>query len=82
MLHALESGKHIIINSLMDDDGIFSELCHIRDEPEEIAKKINDLMKVEFTQEEADKRSILFSTYFNNEKNAKKIIDVIFDSED
>ena len=82
LLHALESGKHIIINSLMDDDGIFSELCHIRDEPEEIAKKINDLMKVEFTQEEADKRSILFSTYFNNEKNAKKIIDVIFDSED
>lgn len=80
LLHALESGKHIIINSLMDDDGIFSEICHVKDEPEEIAKKINELMKVEFTDEEAKKRLALFSTYFNNDKNAKKIIEVIFES--
>jgi len=77
LLHALEFGKHIVINSLMDDAGIFSEICHIKNGPEDIAKKINDLMKVDFTQEEFKKRHEVFSTYFDNRKNGEKIIEVI-----
>lgn len=77
LLHALESGKHIIINSLMDDAGIFAEICHVKDKAEDIAKKINELMKVEFTEEEFKKRHEVFSKYFDNKKNAEKIIEVI-----
>ena len=77
LLHALESGKHVIINSLMDDAGIFAEMCHVKDRPEEIAKKINELMNVEFSEEEVKKRQALFSEHFDNAKNADKIISVI-----
>jgi len=77
LLHALESGKHIIINSFMDDSGIFAEMCHVKDSAGDIAKKINELMKIDFTEEDAKKRHELFSKYFDNAKNAEKIIEVI-----
>lgn len=77
LLHALESGKHVIINSLMDDDGIFAEMCHVRDSAEDIAKKINELMKVEFTLQDKKNRDAQFALYFDNRKNALKIAEVV-----
>ena len=77
LLHALESGKHILINSLMDDSGIFKSMCHVKDKPNEIIQKINDLMLLDFTDHEDLKRKELFSRYFDNEKNAETILKII-----
>ena len=77
LLHALESGKHILINSLMDDSGIFKSMCHVKDKPNEIIQKINDLMLLDFTDHEDLKRKELFSRYFDNEKNAEAILKII-----
>jgi len=77
LLHALESGKHIIINSFMDDSGIFKSMCAVADEPQLINQKIDELMSTPFTKELLTKRQSSFNTYFDNTKNALKIIELI-----
>ncbi len=77
LLHALESGKHIIINSFMDDSGIFSEMCSVENEPESIAQKIDELITVPFTKAQFEKRSEQFHHYFDNRKNGQKIINLL-----
>lgn len=78
LLHALDSGKHIIINSKMDDNGVFAALCHVKNTAEEIAKKIDELMKVDFTEEYAAERHAKFAAQFDNRRSARIIIDEIF----
>ena len=77
LLHALESGQHIIINDKMDDSGIFAALCHVENEPQKIANKIDQLMEIPFTSTAKNKRDIDFAAYFGNESNAKRIIEII-----
>ncbi|MBN4070946.1 hypothetical protein JYT72_00420, partial [Crocinitomix catalasitica] len=77
LLHALESGNHIIINSYMDDSGIFSGMCHVIDNDSKIAEKINELMKTEFTLEEKLSRHEKFKVHYDNDKNAEKILNLI-----
>lgn len=78
LLHALDTGQHVIINSLMDDHGVFSELCHVKDSPEQIAYKIDELMKLEFTEEMRKTRFEKFSSVFDNKISAGRIIKEIF----
>lgn len=77
LLHALESGQHIIINDKMDDSGIFAGLCHVENKPEKIAARIDELMKTPFTSEDKAKRDEKFAEYYGNELNAKRILDII-----
>jgi len=74
VLHAFQSGKHIIINSKMDDSGIFGSICEVIDDSRAISKKISELMDVEFTQEMKDKRDAKFNAIYSNKKNANKIL--------
>ncbi len=78
LLHALESGKHVLINSLMDDSGIFSRMSHVEDGAENLINKIDELMKEEFSEIDSDSRKEVFSEYFNNENNANKILEIIY----
>lgn len=78
LLHALDSGKHIIINSKMDDAGIFATLCAVEDKAEDMAKRIEKMMKIEFTPEMFAERKEKFSQLFNNQLNAKKIVEEMF----
>ena len=77
LLHAIESGNHIIINSKMDDSGIFSEMCSVKDKPEHILNEIELLMKIPFTKSMFDERYSKFSTYYNNTNNANFILGLI-----
>jgi hypothetical protein len=77
LLHALEAGKHVLINSFMDDSGIFSEMCTVADESQQINLKIKELMAKPFTKGLYEKRFILFSKYYNNSKNADLILRLI-----
>lgn len=74
LLHALQSGKHIIINSKMDDSGIFGEMCEVIDSSDEIATKISELMGVGYSQEMKDSRDEKFSAIYSNKLNAQKIM--------
>lgn len=77
LLHALESGRHVIINDKMDDSGIFAGLCHVENTPERIAAKMDELMETPFTTADKAKRDCEFEVYYGNEGNAKKILDLI-----
>lgn len=74
LLHALESGKHVLINSFMDDSGIFSKMCKIADQPDEIIKAFSQLMEESYTNELAEIRKVEFDKYYNNQLNAEKIL--------
>jgi len=76
LLHALQSGKHIIINSKMDDSGIFGEMCHVIDENKAIASKIDELISKPFTSEMKAERDVKFNKYYNNKLNAEKILEI------
>jgi len=77
LINALQQGKHVIINSFMNDSDLFNEMCSIQDSPEEIINSITELMTVRFTQEFINKRKITFETYFNNFKNSNFILDLV-----
>jgi len=77
LLHALRSGKHVLINSLMDDSEIFTTMCRVADKPEEIKNKLDQLMTQPFSQEMREKRFSVFTTHFNNPRNAQVIASLI-----
>jgi hypothetical protein len=77
LINALQQGKHVIINSLMDDSNIFSDLCFIKDAPEDILSTIDKLMFEPFTLSNSEKRYKQFLLYFDTTKNAKQILDLI-----
>ena len=77
LLHALASGQHILINSLMDDANIFKAMCHVEDDPFEIARCINELMNKPFSELDYQKRLTRFRQYFDNQKNAQFILNVL-----
>lgn len=78
LIHALEHGKFVLINSKMNDSDVFQDLCDVRDTAEEIAKKLEELMRTDFTADFKSRRDEKFRVIFDNQKNAQKIIDVIF----
>jgi hypothetical protein len=73
VLHAFQSGKHIVINSKMDDAGIFGAMCEVLDDSEKIARRIDELIEVPFTSEMKKNRDVNFNAIYSNEKNADKI---------
>jgi len=77
LLHAIESGNHVIINSKMDDSGIFKAMCTVSDHPKDIVDQINNLIKIPFTKHMFDQRYAKFSTYYNNIKNADYILGLL-----
>ena len=68
----------MIMNSKMDDDGLFGDLCFVRDEAEQIIKKIEELMLIDYSDKIADERRVKFSSLFDNEKSIKMLIQTIF----
>jgi hypothetical protein len=77
LINALQQGKHIIINSLMDDSNIFKNLCFVQNAPEDILSTIIKLMDTPFTKSSYENRYKQFSLYFDTTKNAKQILDLI-----
>lgn len=77
LLHALQSGKHIIINSKMDDSGIFSKMCAVEDGSKDIVSRIDELMDVHFSKTMKDERDNLFNSIFGNQKKAADILQLI-----
>ncbi len=77
LLHALESGQHIIINDKMDDSGIFASLCYVENEASGIVNRMEELLDQPFTTALKIERDSEFAENYGNERNAKRILELI-----
>jgi len=78
LLNALYNGHHCLVNEKMVAGSGLNELCQILpDKPEEIIAVIKSCFTEEFPKESIAKREAVFSTLYDNQKNAIILIDLL-----
>lgn len=78
LLMALYAGRHCLVNPVMTKGNHLDSLCHVADSGEAMVEKIHLLMTQPFTGEMVQKRKEVLSEYYNNIKNAKRVLNFIF----
>jgi glycosyltransferase involved in cell wall biosynthesis len=78
ILHALFHGRHCIVNASAIDGSGLNELVHIINRKDEFITLIQSLFSTPFTDSDKMKRMVLLKEKYNNEKNADKIIELIW----
>lgn len=78
LLMALYAGRYCLVNSVVAGNTTINNLCHISDSNADIVNKVHLLMKEPFTDEMILNRQKVLSENFDNSKNAKKLIDLVF----
>lgn len=79
LLHALFSGRHCVVNRAMVDGLDMLDTCLIEDDLDKWPGLIETLFKKDFDITDKEKREELFSLHFDNEKNAEKLVAILFD---
>jgi glycosyltransferase involved in cell wall biosynthesis len=77
LLMALYAGRHCIVNSVIGEDPLIKNLCHIADSDSEIINKIESLMEEPFTDKMIHEREKVLSENFDIVSNAKKLIKML-----
>lgn len=77
LINALFKGRHCIVNSMIIGGSGLESLCHIVDMENEIISKLNELIKVDFTIEEINKREESLLKNVNNKLGAQKLINLL-----
>jgi len=77
LVNALQQGKHVIINSLMNDSDLFNDLCSIQDDPKDIINSINQLIAIPFSDALIDNRVNKLKKHFTNSTNANLILGLL-----
>lgn len=80
LLNALFNGKHIVCNRATVEGTGLESLCHIAEDATALKHIITKLYQQEFTAAEIEKRKQLLDAHFNNERNAIKIVNSIWDT--
>jgi hypothetical protein len=78
LLNSLYRGRFCVVNGKMVNYTGLERLCIVEDNPNAAKRIITDLMELDFTQHEIDKRSRLLAEGFGNETNALKIAKEVF----
>ncbi len=78
LLNTLFNGRHCITNNAGVEGSGLTELCHVLKDETNLQNILPTLMKQEITQEELQKRKVVLHGLFNNEQNAKILIDTIW----
>jgi len=78
LLHALFNGRFIITNAASVKGTGLESLCEIAEDSSAYKIKINELFEKKFTEMDIEKRSFLLKAIYNNEKNAKLLIQMIY----
>ncbi len=78
LLNALYGGRHCLANLPAVSHTNLEDLCHIANTETEIKSVILELQKKEFTQNEIELRSQKLHSIFNNERNAQKLITLLY----
>jgi len=74
LLYALFSGRHVMANdNILHGTGL-ENACYKAESPEQFVQGINQLMNVEFSEEQKKERIALLNTHYNNMQNAQRIM--------
>jgi predicted GTPase len=77
LLNALYNGRFCLVNSDMVKGTSLESLCVMADEPEQMITEIKRLMDEDFTEEDIEERDAQMRQLYDNEANARKIVEAI-----
>ena len=63
-----------LVNSKMVEKSMLKDCCLVEDNPSDIKSKIEELMSIEITSLEKEKRKNIVEKNYSNQKNAELII--------
>ena len=78
LLHALFEGKHCLVSRAMVEGSVLMPLCHIADRKKDFEPKILHLYQTEFSEKEKELRKEVLLKIYNNENNAKLLLDCLW----
>lgn len=78
LVNAIFNGRHCLVNDATIKHSGLESTCHIANNAIDFIGKIETLFSQPFTIEESEKRRILTSELFSNERNAKKQVEWIW----
>ena len=78
LLNALYNGRFCLVNSDMVRGTSLESLCVVADEPDQMIAEIKCLMEEDFTEENIYNRDEQMRQLYDNESNARKIINAIY----
>jgi len=77
LLNALYNGRFCLVNSDMVKGTSLESLCVVADEPEQMIAEIKRLMEEDFTEDDLEERDETLRELYQNERNARTIIEMI-----
>ena len=77
LLLALYAGRYCVVNRPMVDGTFLETLCITVEQASEMIDSINQLMLQPFTQEMVEDRKKAHQLHYNNEDNARRILDLL-----
>jgi len=77
-LNALYNGRHCVVNDNMITGTSLKDICHVVNGADEFKERIQLLYHQPFSKEEKLYRQKILHTEFSNEKNAKQIVEWIW----
>lgn len=77
LLNALYNGRFCLVNSDMVKGTSLDKLCIVADKSEQMIAEIKRLMEEDFTEDDVDERDAQMRRLYDNESNARKIIEAI-----
>ncbi len=77
LLNALFNGRHCIVNAAGVEGSGLESVCCIATDAASFKKTIEEMYQHPFTEQEKEKRQGLLQTIFNNEANAKKLMEIL-----
>lgn len=78
LLNALYNGRFCLVNSDMVKGTSLDKLCIVADEPVRMIAEIKRLMEEDFTEDDVEDRDVQMRHLYDNEANARKIVETIF----
>jgi len=80
LVNALFNGRHCVVNKATVEGSGLEEACHIAEDAKSCKTIIEQLYAVPFTKEEIELRHRLLDNLFNNDTNARQMIEWIWGS--
>jgi hypothetical protein len=79
LLNALYNGRHCLVNTATADGSGLEELCHVAPNENTFRERVEQLYHQPFTAAEIEARKAILHNHYNNEANAKQLIEIIWE---
>ncbi len=78
LLNTLFKGRFCLVNSKMLNGTGLDDLCYVGDTAWELKQKLKDIFEISFRESEVAIREEILSERYSNDKNAKYLIELVF----